>query len=94
MSLRKQWRDLDRSTARSAPDRYALYEVGDADGTTLGFGTGVLPDALREVLAYGTVDDLQATPAANDAGDPAQVRWELANSKSHAEQLLDEHIDD
>lgn len=94
MSLRKQWRDLDRSTAGSAPDRYALYEVGDADGTTIGFGTGVLPDALRELLAYGTVDDLETPPAVDAAGDPAQVRWELANSQSHAERLLDEHIDE
>jgi hypothetical protein len=94
MSLRKQWRDLDRSTARSAPDRYALYEVGDANGTTLGFGTGVLPDALRELLAYGAVDDLEVTPNSDDAGEPTKVRWKLANSKSHAEQLLDEHTAD
>ena len=94
MSLSKQWHDLDRSTVRTVPDRYALYEVGDADGTTLGFGIGVLPDALRELLAYETVDTLQATPEADAAGDPAQVRWELANSKAHAERLREEHVGD
>jgi len=40
MSLAKPWRDLDRSTVRSAPSRYALYELGDAEGDTVGFGTG------------------------------------------------------
>ena len=44
MSLAKPWRDLDRSTVGSAPSRYALYELGDADGDTVGFGTGVLRD--------------------------------------------------
>jgi len=91
MSLRKQWRDLDRSTVRAAPDRYALFEVGDADGTTIGFGIGVLPDELRELLGYGAVDDLRTIAGSDDAGDPANVRWELATSKAHAERLLDEH---
>ncbi|WP_459823326.1 DUF7508 domain-containing protein [Halorubrum luteum] len=31
MSLRKPWRELDRSTVRSAPDRYGLYELGTAN---------------------------------------------------------------
>jgi hypothetical protein len=76
MSLAKPWRDLDRSTVGSAPSRYALYELGDADGDTVGFGTGVLRDELKEALAYGRA---------------AQVRWEAATSKDHAERLLAEH---
>lgn len=79
MSLRKRWRELDRSTVRSAPDRYALYELGDADGETVGFGTGVLRDELKEALAYG---------------DAEHVRWTLAESPAHAERLLSEHVDD
>ena len=91
MSLRKQWRELDRDTVRSAPDRYALYEVGDADGTSLGVGIGVLPDELRELLAYGLGAGLHRTTDADEASEPAKVRWELANTKDHAEKLLDEH---
>lgn len=94
MSLRKGWRDLDRSTVRSAPDRYALYEVGDADGTSLGVGIGVLPDELRELLAYGEGSNFYPSSDADTAGEPAKVRWELATSKSHAENLLAEHKDD
>ena len=93
MSLSKQWRELDRDTVRSAPDRYALYEVGDADGTTLGFGIGALPDELRELLAYGLGSNVEQTVDADEAGEPAKVRWELATSKRHAEQLLSEHVD-
>ncbi len=76
MSLAKPWRDLDRSTVGSAPARYALYELGDADGNTVGFGTGVLRDELKEALAYADAD---------------AVRWELADSAEHAERLLAEH---
>ena len=79
MSLAKPWRDLDRSTVGSAPDRYALYELGDADGETVGFGAGVLRDELKEALAYG---------------DAAKVRWELADSADHAERLLAKHTED
>lgn len=78
MSFRKPWRALDRDTVRGAPDRYACYELGDADGETVGFGTGVLRDELKEALAYG---------------DAAKVRWELAESAEHAERILDEHVD-
>jgi len=78
MSLAKPWRDLDRSTVGGAPDRYALYELGDADGDTVGFGAGVLRDELKEALAYV---------------DAAKVRWELADSLDHAERLLAEHAD-
>ena len=79
MSLAKPWRDLDRSTVGSAPDRYALYELGDDDDDTVGFGTGVLRDELKEALAYG---------------DAAKVRWELAESADHAERLLAEHVEE
>jgi len=75
MSLRKAWRELDRDTVRSAPDRIAVYELGDADGESLGLAVGVLADDLREELAYG---------------DAAKVRWTLANNREHAERLLDE----
>ncbi len=76
MSLRKPWRTLDRSTVRSAPDRYALYELGDADGETVRLGTGVLRDELKEALAYG---------------DAERVRWTLAESPAHAERLRATH---
>ena len=79
MSLAKAWRDLDRSTVGRAPDRYGLYELGDADGDTVGFGTGVLRDELKEALAYG---------------DAATVRWEPADSPDHAERLLAEHTEE
>jgi hypothetical protein len=76
VSLAKPWRDLDRATVGAAPERYGLYELGDADGETVGFGAGVLRDELKEALAYG---------------DAAKVRWETAASADHAERLLAEH---
>ncbi len=79
MSLTKPWRDLDRETVRSAPNRYACYELGDADGTTLGFGTGVLRDELKDAVAYDS--------------DAVQVRWELAESPGHAERIRAEHVE-
>lgn len=79
MSLRKQWRELDRSTVRQAPERYGVYELGDADGTVVELGMGVLRDELKEALAYG---------------DGVKVRWAVATSKAHAEELRAEHADD
>ncbi|WP_449272187.1 DUF7508 domain-containing protein, partial [Halorubrum halodurans] len=38
MSLAKPWRELDRSTVGRAPNRYGLYELGDDEGETVGFG--------------------------------------------------------
>lgn len=76
MSLRKQWRDLDRATVARAPDRYGMYELGNEDGTVVDRGAGVLRDDLKETLAYG---------------DAAKVRWTEATSKAHAERLLAEH---
>lgn len=76
MSLKKRWRDLDRETVRSAPDRPAFYELGDGDGNTVDRGAGVLRDELKEALTYG---------------DARKVRWETAQSFDHAERLLAEH---
>jgi len=89
MSLRKQWRELDRSTVRRAPDAYGLYELGDSEGTSLGVGIGVLRDVCKVALAYGPPAEFE--PADVDGGDPVKVRWERATSKAHAESLLEEH---
>ncbi|WP_284013742.1 DUF7508 domain-containing protein [Halobaculum litoreum] len=77
MSLRKPWRDLDRSTVGAVPDRYGVYELGDADGASLGWAVGVLRDELKEELAYG---------------DAAKVRWVVAESRDHAERLADDRF--
>ncbi len=76
MSLRKQWRELDESAVGSAPERYGVYELGDADGNVVGVDWGVLRDELKEALAYG---------------DAAKVRWEAAASADHARRLAAEH---
>lgn len=76
MSLRKPWKPLTRETLRGVPDRYGLYELGDADGNSLGVDAGPLRDELKEAMAYG---------------DGSQVRWRVANSREHAESMLDEH---
>ena len=87
MSLSRAWRSLDRSTIAAAPERYGVYEVGTADGVSLGHGVGVLADDLRELLAYGTV------PNPTDAGgEPAQVRWIESQSRDHAQRLADERF--
>jgi hypothetical protein len=92
MSLRKQWRALDRSTVGSAPERYGLYELGNDDGTSLGVGIGVLRDELKEALAYGTPSGFESTEDGSEStGEPTQVRWEAATSKAHAEKLLEQH---
>jgi len=75
MSLRKPWRELDREVVASAPDRYGVYELGTDDGESLGLGIGVLRDELKEALAYG---------------DGERVRWTVAESREHAERLLEE----
>ncbi|WP_435129839.1 DUF7508 domain-containing protein [Halobaculum sp. D14] len=77
MSLRKQWRAFDRAAVGAAPERYGVYELGDADGDSVGYGVGVLRDELKEELAYG---------------DAAKVRWVAAESEAHAERLVDEHF--
>ncbi|MFC7096213.1 DUF7508 domain-containing protein [Halobaculum marinum] len=77
MSLRKAWRDLDRATVGAAPDRYGVYELGDADGESIGYAVGVLRDELKEELAYG---------------DAVKVRWTVAESREHAERLVDDYF--
>lgn len=75
MTLRKRWRDLDRGTVGQAPERYGYYELG-SDDEVVDRGVGVLRDELKEALAYGRA---------------AQVRWEAATSRAHAERLLADH---
>jgi len=91
MSLRKPWQPLERETIREVPDRYGLYEVADSEGTSLGVAIGPLQDELRELLAYGLPTSFHRSPEADAAGEPTQVRWELATSKTHAEKLLERH---
>lgn len=91
MSLKKQWRPVERSTVGRAPERYGLYELGDSDGTSLGVGIGVLRDELKEAVSYGRPASFEPSDSTSDAGEPTQVRWEPATSKVHAEELLDEH---
>lgn len=76
MSLRKPWRDLDRETVGTVPDRYGVYELGDSDGNSLGMAVGVLRNDLKEELAYG---------------EAKKVRWTVAQSRDHAERLLAEN---
>lgn len=76
MSLRKPWRDLDRSTIASAPVAYGVYELGDDGGAVLALEHGVLKDELKDALAYG---------------DASKVRWERTSSKRHAERLIERH---
>jgi hypothetical protein len=76
MSLRKPWKPLSKATLREVPDRYGLYELGDADGNSLGVDAGPLRDELKEAMAYG---------------DAAQVRWRVTTSREHAASLLDDH---
>ncbi|WP_058367488.1 DUF7508 domain-containing protein [Haloparvum sedimenti] len=79
MSLRKPWRDLDRTTLAGAPDAPGVYELGDADGEPLRIDSGIVRDELKEVLAYGS-------------GEATQVRWTVAQSPDHADRLLAEHV--
>jgi hypothetical protein len=74
MALRKAWRSLDRGTVGRAPDAYGLVEFGDGEGTVIEAKAGLLPDLLREELAYG---------------DAEQVRLKRAQSDAHAHQLLE-----
>ncbi|MDS0292962.1 DUF7508 domain-containing protein [Halogeometricum luteum] len=75
MALRKRWKPLERKTVGSAPDAYGVVEFGDDDGEVLRAAAGFLPDELREELSYG---------------EAARVRWERAQSRDHAERLLEE----
>ena len=75
MSLRKRWRPLERKTVGKAPDAYGVVEFGDDDGDVVRAAAGFLPDELREELSYG---------------DATKVRWERAQSRDHAERLLED----
>lgn len=74
---------------RPRPRPLGLYELANSDGTSL--GVGVLRDELKEAVAYGRPASFEPSDEAVDAGEPTQVRWEPATSKSHAEQLFEEH---
>lgn len=75
MALRKRWKPLERRTVGSAPDAYGVVEFGDDGGDVLRAAAGFLPDELREELSYG---------------EASQVRWKRAQSRDHAERLLDD----
>ena len=76
MPLSRQWRDLERSTADRAPNRYGVLEFGSADGDVLAVETGQLKDELKSALAYR---------------DAPKVRWEVTQTRDQAEQLAAEH---
>jgi hypothetical protein len=76
VSLPKRWRELTRRTAARAPERWGVYEVGDASGTVVDAGYGVVRDELKTLLAYG-------------GGDAERVRWETADSEAHARRLYE-----
>jgi len=78
MPLKKGWESLDRSTIGSVPDRYGIYELGDADGTVLAVDHGPLRSELKEALAYG---------------GGAKVRWRTTQNRTEAERLVEEHRD-
>jgi hypothetical protein len=76
MPLSKAWEPLERRTIGKVPDRYGIYELGDANGTVMAVEAGPLRDELKEVLAY------QEAP---------KVRWQVAQNPDHAQKLLEEH---
>ncbi len=76
MPLRTQWRDLDRGTARAAPNRYGVVEYGSADGEVLAVETGMLKDELKSAVGYRDADT---------------VRWKATQTKAQAEELAADH---
>lgn len=78
MPLSKAWTSLDRDAVGAAPDRYGVVEFGDGDGTVLAVESGMLRDVLKEAVAYG---------------EYAQVRWQAAQDRDHAERLAADHRD-
>jgi hypothetical protein len=76
MPLRKAWQPLERATIDGIPDRYGVYELGDADGTVIAVEHGPLRDEVKSVLAYQ---------------DAAKVRWETCQNREQAERLAEEH---
>ncbi|MFB6206093.1 MAG: hypothetical protein ABEJ05_06160 [Haloglomus sp.] len=78
MPLQKRWEPLERSTIGQVPDRYGVYELGDAGGNVVAIEHGPLRDELKGVLAYR---------------DASKVRWEACQNREHAERLAEEHRD-
>ncbi|MEY7847967.1 hypothetical protein AB7C87_02030 [Natrarchaeobius sp. A-rgal3] len=78
MALQKPWRDLDRSTVSSAPDRPGVYELGDSSGAILAVDHGVLRDELKTALAYGDGD---------------RVRWTETHTLERAREVATDHRD-
>ncbi|SDK90431.1 DUF7508 domain-containing protein [Natronorubrum texcoconense] len=76
MPLQKPWRDLDRGTVASAPDRPGVYELADSSGTVQSVGHGVLRDELKTALAYG---------------DGERVRWTETHTLEQAQELAVDH---
>ncbi len=76
MPLRKQWRDLDRSAVREAPNRYGVAEFGDADGEAIAVDSGMLRDVVKNALSYR---------------DAPKLRWEATQTREQAAELADEH---
>lgn len=76
MPLQKPWRDLDRETVATAPDRPGVYELGDGSGTVRSIDHGILRDELKTALAYG---------------DGECVRWTTAHTRDRARELAAEH---
>ncbi|WP_137291608.1 DUF7508 domain-containing protein [Natronorubrum halophilum] len=78
MPLQKPWRDLDRKTVATAPDRPGVYELGDATGDVHTVDHGVLRDDLKTALAYGDGD---------------RVRWTETHTLDQARELAADHRD-
>lgn len=78
MPLQKPWRDLDRTTVSSAPDRPGVYELSDGSGAVQSIGHGVVRDELKTALAYD---------------DGEQVRWTETHTLDQATELAAEHRD-
>ncbi|RQG97242.1 DUF7508 domain-containing protein [Natrarchaeobius chitinivorans] len=76
MPLEKPWRDLNRDTVASAPDRPGTYELGNESGTVLAVDHGVLRDELKTALAYGDAD---------------RVRWTETHTLERSRTLAEEH---
>lgn len=75
MPLQKRWQPLDRATVGQAPDRYGVVEFGDG-GDIVAIETGPLRDVLKDELSYGRA---------------SQVRWEITQTRTQAEELACEH---
>lgn len=76
MPLQRRWKPFERSTVAGAPDRLGVYELGDAEGSVVEVGHGVVRDELKDALAYR---------------DAAKVRWVTAQTRDQAAALAAEH---